>query len=133
MTQKPAQFADSTLSGNGSGAGVCLDRSHSAPGAPKIVMGRPQTDDPRVPGVPGRRKSGRLAFPSTTKCESLLTPTQAGEFLSVPETTLAQWRSQRRGPLYVKLESRLVRYRRSDLEAYIGQHLVETEVDKAHA
>jgi predicted DNA-binding transcriptional regulator AlpA len=67
------------------------------------------------------------------KLELLLTPRQAAEFLGLPESTLAQWRSQRRGPLYVKLESRLVRYRRSDLETYIGQHLVETEVDKTHA
>jgi predicted DNA-binding transcriptional regulator AlpA len=64
---------------------------------------------------------------------SLLTAKQAAEFLGLPESTLAQWRSQRRGPLYVKLESRLVRYRRSDLEAYIGRHLVETEVDKGRA
>jgi len=64
---------------------------------------------------------------------SLLTPKEAAEFLGLPESTLAQWRSQRRGPVYVKLESRLVRYRRSDLDVYIGQHLVETEVDKAHA
>jgi predicted DNA-binding transcriptional regulator AlpA len=67
-----------------------------------------------------------------TKLELLLTPRQAAEFLGLPESTLAQWRSQRRGPLYVKLESRLVRYRRSDLEIYIGQHLVETQIDKKH-
>jgi excisionase family DNA binding protein len=64
---------------------------------------------------------------------TLLTPREAAEFLGLPESTLAQWRSQRRGPPYIKLELRLVRYRRSDLEAYLGQHLVETEVDKAHA
>jgi predicted DNA-binding transcriptional regulator AlpA len=67
------------------------------------------------------------------KLELLLTPRQAAEFLGLPESTLAQWRSQRKGPLYVELESRLVRYRSSDLETYIGQHLVETKVDKAHA
>jgi predicted DNA-binding transcriptional regulator AlpA len=65
--------------------------------------------------------------------ETLLTARQAAEYLGLPEATLAQWRSQRRGPQYIKLESRLVRYRSSDLEAYLGQHLVETEVDKAHA
>lgn len=64
---------------------------------------------------------------------SLLTPRQAAEYLGLPESTLAQWRSQRRGPSYIKLELRLVRYRVSDLETYLGQHLVETEVDKAHA
>lgn len=57
----------------------------------------------------------------------LLTPRQAAEYLGVPETTLAQWRSQRRGPPYIKLESRLIRYRRTDLESYVGQHLIETD------
>jgi predicted DNA-binding transcriptional regulator AlpA len=65
--------------------------------------------------------------------ETLLTPKEAAGFLGLPESTLAQWRSQRRGPPYIKLELRLVRYRSSDLEAYIGQHLIETEVDKTHA
>ena len=64
--------------------------------------------------------------------KTLFTPKEAAEHLGIPEATLAQWRSQRRGPPYVKLE-RLVRYRSSDLEAYIGKQLVETEVDKAHA
>lgn len=65
--------------------------------------------------------------------KSLLTPREAAEYLGVPESTLAQWRSQRRGPPYIKLELRLVRYRLSDLETYLGQHVVETEVDKPHA
>lgn len=69
----------------------------------------------------------------STEFNTLLTPREAAGFLGLPESTLAQWRSQRRGPPYIKLELRLVRYRRSDLEAYIGQHLIETEVDKAHA
>ena len=62
----------------------------------------------------------------TAHSELLLTPKQAAEFLGVPLGTLAQWRSQRRGPAYIKLEDRLVRYRRSDLEAYLTEHLVET-------
>jgi len=68
-----------------------------------------------------------------SRLEKLLTSRETAEFLGLPESTLSQWRSQRRGPPYIKLESRLVRYRRSDLEAYIGQHLVGTEVDKTHA
>ena len=63
----------------------------------------------------------------------LLTPRESAELLGVPEGTLAQWRSQRRGPPYIKLEGRLVRYRRSDLEEYIASRFVETVVDKAHA
>lgn len=58
--------------------------------------------------------------------EVLLTPKQAAEFLGIPLGTLAHWRSQRRGPPYIKLEDRLVRYRRSDLEKYLAGHLVET-------
>ncbi len=63
----------------------------------------------------------------------LLTPREAAEFLGVPQGTLAQWRSQRRGPPYIKLEGRLVRYRHTDLENYLKSHMVETHVDKATA
>jgi hypothetical protein len=48
------------------------------------------------------------------------------EFLRIPSGTLAQWRSQRRGPPYIKLEERLVRYRLSDLDAYLSGHSVHT-------
>jgi excisionase family DNA binding protein len=54
----------------------------------------------------------------------LLTPDEAAEWLSVSAETLAQWRSQRRGPPYVKLEGRLVRYRIVELEAYLEERLV---------
>ncbi len=64
--------------------------------------------------------------------EVLLTPFQAAEFLglldrrgNVSTETLAQWRSQGRGPRYIKLEKRLVRYRLSDLESYLTSHSVE--------
>ncbi len=57
----------------------------------------------------------------------LLTPKQAAEFLCIPEGTLAQWRSQRRGPAFIKLEGRLVRYRTRDLENYITGCIVANE------
>jgi predicted DNA-binding transcriptional regulator AlpA len=59
----------------------------------------------------------------------LLTPKQAAEFLSVSEGTLAQWRSQSRGPVFIKLEGRLVRYRARDLENYIAGRVVEPALD----
>jgi excisionase family DNA binding protein len=55
----------------------------------------------------------------------LLTPAQAAEVLGIPEGTLAQWRSQRRGPPFIKLEGRLVRYRTRDLEKYVGECIVD--------
>lgn len=63
----------------------------------------------------------------------LLTPAQAAEVLGIPEGTLAQWRSQRRGPPFVKLEGRLVRYRSTDMEKYISARVVETELTLDHA
>ena len=56
----------------------------------------------------------------------LLTPAQTAEFLGVTLHTLAEWRSQRRGPPYVKLEGRLVRYRFAELEGYITEHSVQS-------
>lgn len=63
----------------------------------------------------------------------LLTPKEAAEFLGVPEGTLAQWRSQRRGPPYIKLEMRLVRYRSADLEQWLARQTIKTEVDMRYA
>lgn len=59
----------------------------------------------------------------------LLNPKQAAEFLGIPEGTLAQWRSQRRGPAFIKLEGRLVRYRVCDLDAYLFGHIVLTSTE----
>jgi excisionase family DNA binding protein len=64
---------------------------------------------------------------------SLLTPKQVAELLGLPEGTLAQWRSQRRGPLYIKLGGRLVRYRASDVEEWVARQTVETRVDQCRA
>jgi excisionase family DNA binding protein len=65
--------------------------------------------------------------PGAPRAPRLVTPKEAAEFLGVPEGTLAQWRSQRRGPTFVKLEGRLVRYRLADLDQYIASHIVEPE------
>jgi Helix-turn-helix domain len=64
----------------------------------------------------------------TTKRDSraLLTCGEAAELLNVPESTLAQWRSEQRGPLYVQFEG-IVRYRLADLEAYLAEHVVAPE------
>jgi excisionase family DNA binding protein len=56
----------------------------------------------------------------------LLTPDEAADFLSLSTETLAQWRSQRRGPNYIKLEGRLVRYRTAELERYLEERIVKT-------
>jgi excisionase family DNA binding protein len=49
-----------------------------------------------------------------------LTPAQAAQFLNIPVATLAIWRSTGRVHLpFAKLGGKHVRYRRSDLEAFL--------------
>jgi excisionase family DNA binding protein len=50
---------------------------------------------------------------------------RTGEFLDVPTGTLANWRYQRRGPRFVKV-GRHVRYRRSDVEAWLEKNARES-------
>lgn len=50
----------------------------------------------------------------------LLTPDQVSEMLGVSTQTLATWRATNRYPLeYVKVGSRLVRYRQSDVNEFL--------------
>ena len=53
----------------------------------------------------------------------LLTPAKVAELLAVSEVTLARWRRTGKGPAFLKLQrgrSGLVRYRLSDVEAFLG-------------
>ncbi len=112
----------------GNNGAVCPDRALRPSNPQNFATGSLQSHDPGSAGVPSHRKTA-----SSIRLSVLLTPRQAAEFLSVRESTLAQWRSQQRGPLYIKLEGRLVRYRASDVEDYLARHAVETEVDKVPA
>jgi len=49
----------------------------------------------------------------------LATPADVATFLSVPESTLKQWRYQGTGPKYTKVNS-LVRYDWDDVEAFVN-------------
>lgn len=51
----------------------------------------------------------------------LLTTDEAANFLRVESRTLANWRALRRGPAYVKIGARCVRYRRDELARFIEQ------------
>lgn len=54
--------------------------------------------------------------------DELMTPHEAAARLKVHKETLEAWRAQRKGPKWIKLgESKRspVRYRRSDIEAYL--------------
>lgn len=54
----------------------------------------------------------------------LLSRKAAAAYLGVSLPTLARWAAQRRGPRYIRLAGR-VRYRPSDLDAFINEVVVE--------
>ncbi len=58
---------------------------------------------------------------STPRC---LGVQASAEYLGVCPRTLDNWRSQGRGPRYVRVERRIV-YRVADLEAYLESRTVE--------
>jgi len=51
----------------------------------------------------------------------LLTPAEAARRLGVKERVLERWRSTGDGPAYVRLGGKTLRYRASDLEAFIAR------------
>lgn len=51
--------------------------------------------------------------------DALLTPEETSEVLKVAIQTLANWRSQGKGPSWVKLGARRCRYRASEIERFI--------------
>ena len=52
--------------------------------------------------------------------ERLLSTTQAADLLGTTRRTLEDWRHRGAGPVFVKLRSRMVRYRREDLDAFVA-------------
>jgi len=57
---------------------------------------------------------------SNLKDEPLLTPHDVAEFLGVPVKTLANWRSARSGPLFLRVGAH-VRYRPADVQSWLEQ------------
>ncbi len=62
----------------------------------------------------------------TTKPDRLLTVEEVAEITGLSVETLNQWRSQRRGIPFVRLSRNRVRYRQSDLDAFIEENIIHT-------
>ena len=57
----------------------------------------------------------------------LMTPQEVSVYLDIPVGTLEQWRSQRRGPPFYKLDgSKLVRYGKRDLDDWLQRSRIYT-------
>jgi excisionase family DNA binding protein len=59
----------------------------------------------------------------SNEIDVLLTPAEAAAYMRVQQCTLAKWRCQGGGPMYVKLSGRTIRYKKSDVEAAIANSL----------
>jgi predicted DNA-binding transcriptional regulator AlpA len=57
----------------------------------------------------------------------LLLPEQVAGLTGLSTETLAQWRSQRRGIPYLKISHNCVRYRQSDLDAWVEARIVPVQ------
>ena len=59
-----------------------------------------------------------------------LTPIQAAKYLGISEAVLRLWRSEGKGPRHFKAGEKLIRYRRTDLDAWIEARLSEPSVSR---
>jgi len=68
----------------------------------------------------------------TKEHDPMLTREQAAEMLNIKAQTLDTWRSTRRQPqpAFVRVGTRTVRYRRSDIEAYIRAQTIGEAASK---
>lgn len=60
-----------------------------------------------------RLQPGRMEF------GGLLSPHEVYEFLGISKWTLWYWRKTRQGPRFYRIGKRLIRYRRSDVKAWL--------------
>jgi len=54
---------------------------------------------------------------------SLLTEAQVASALGLSKATLRKWRCQRHGPAFLRLSRRCIRYRSSDVQAFVSEHV----------
>lgn len=62
---------------------------------------------------------GNVKISGVSAAEPLVTQEVLAKYLGIPETTLEQWRSRGGGPDYVKVGARHVRYRLSEVNAWM--------------
>lgn len=73
------------------------------------------------PGDPSGSPGGGSGLKSVKNLDPMLTETQAAAYLGYQPRTLAAWRYKGGGPVFVCVSRTSIRYRRSDLEAWIEE------------
>lgn len=57
----------------------------------------------------------------------LYSPRDLSEKLGVAKATLSAWRREQRGPTFVRLTKRCIRYRSSDVEAFLASGGIDAQ------
>lgn len=61
-----------------------------------------------------------MAISAAQALSDLLDEKEVSEILKISVNTLRNWRALRQGPRYFKVGKRAVRYRRSDIDAFVA-------------
>lgn len=61
--------------------------------------------------------------------EELLSEKEAARLLGLTPFALRKWRNQRRGPEFIRLSLRCVRYKLADIKAFIDERSVDPAAD----
>ena len=56
-----------------------------------------------------------------------LSEQQAAEYLGISKKTLQRWRFDHKGPAYAKLNGKLIRYHKADLDEWMDQQTITHE------
>lgn len=73
------------------------------------------------------QSTGNGGSPRSVLSSKLLSAEEVAEQTGLSVETLAQWRSQKKGMPYVKISRNCVRYRQSDLDAWLAERIVRTD------
>lgn len=84
-------------------------------------MGRPAPQRGRVENV--------VVGNGGKAVKELLSTVEAAEWLGLEEATLREWRSDQKGPPYIEISARCIRYALKDLEKYIAERRVVPSVN----
>ena len=66
------------------------------------------------------------------RVEELLTQTDAAEILKIGARSLEQWRYKGIGPKFVRISGRAIRYRQSDIDAWVQANVRQSTSEPQH-
>jgi predicted DNA-binding transcriptional regulator AlpA len=78
------------------------------------------------------RSAGDGGLRRSTASSKLLTAEEVAAITGLSVETLAQWRSQKRGPVFVKISRNFIRYWQDDLDDWLAERIVRTDEDKSN-